>query len=798
MRRRAARHLVAAALLLATATTHPHAAGRRHAPPLTGPISDFWARVKGDWANRLSSLNHGPLQTAIWVAMVWDGPDDLPIEDLVDRLHERESRRWVRAQITRHRWSAIAGRDLAGMQAMKQHAILVGTPADNDLVARALDETPIEVGPSGVGVGDHRIDGDGLLVIFIAPNPVAPHRYALVMTGTSPESVLAAGEVPYGESDYIVYRGRRMVERGYFVWSGGRPSPRSLGAHQSFEEWFNWTQRSAGRIRLHYDPASTPEAVAARYGRRMDAGLGRAAVILGIDPRGVDPIDCYLYPSLDEKVRQTADPRPAHVDPATGSLHVVGEAPGSYEVSLAASVLIHRARGLYGAEGERELPGLALALSLAVCDPFETIPLAAWAARSSRDPGYLSMDLLLARRSGTLTADDPTPLDAAAFVRHLLDEEGAATVAAFYRTARRADFHERFRELFGRSLKRAESEWLATLPAAVAVTETPMTHAFPEAREAMRRRDHEAVRRLLSAHENDPTAQMLLARVRFREGRFDEAVSAATRALADPGSLDAADRAWARLTLGRSHAAAGRLMAATRELTSPDIVGGPEQVRVIADLWQETLGQPRNGRAAERVLMESADTDLLNYRWEEAEEKLRRVLAGNPENHEAHAALGQVYLSKYQYWYDWMLLDRELFPGVSMADPDIYGYLADKGRRELALAESLPFGEEDRWLTETGPVEPGVDQATPHFLLARARLLRGDPASARREIELALELGQGNRTLAAWCQLYLGRIAARSGDLDEARARFRAVVDMKATPRVTALANEELVKLGGG
>jgi len=413
------------------------------------------------------------------------------------------------------------------------------------------------------------------------------------------------------------------------------------------------------------------------------------------------------------------------------------------------------------------------------------------------------MDILLARRPGTLTPDDLTPMDAAAFVRHLLDTEGPERVAAFYRAARRADIHERFRDVFGRTIKRAEAEWLATLPAVAAGAgggrdvDSADDGDLAAARAALRRRDHEAVRRLLAGREEDAASQALLARVLFREGRFDEAVVAATRALAPGGALDGEDAAWAHLTLGRAHAAAGRLLAAVRELTSPGISGGPAPVKVIADYWLETLGQPLNRRAAQRVMMQSADTDLLNYRWDDAEEKLRRVLASDPENRAAHAALGQVYLSKYQYWYDWMLLDRELFPAESMSDPDIYGYLADKGRRELARAESLPFGEEDRWLTETGPVEPGVDQAMPHFLMGKAHLLRGDLASARREIELALKLGDGNRTLSAWCHLYLGRIAVTAGDAREARAQLRAAVEAKATPRVTALAKEELANLGG-
>jgi tetratricopeptide (TPR) repeat protein len=197
-------------------------------------------------------------------------------------------------------------------------------------------------------------------------------------------------------------------------------------------------------------------------------------------------------------------------------------------------------------------------------------------------------------------------------------------------------------------------------------------------------------------------------------------------------------------------------------------------------------------------MMQQARADLMNHSWEEAEARLRQILAADPLNRQAHATLGEVYLSKYQYWYDYMLLDRELFPGISIADPEIYKNLAQKGERELRIAEGLPMGEEDRWLAETGPVEPGEDQAVPHYLLGRVHFLRGDLAAARREIETALTLEPRRGALAGYCHLYLGMIAAAEGDAKRARGEFESAIRMKATDKITAMARDALARLDRG
>ncbi len=793
-----------AACIVALTAALAAAASSSEAPHLTGPLSDFWPRVKQDWSRRLPGLNHGPGQTFIWVAMIWEGPDDLAIDDLVDELQEREAGRWVRSQITKHRWSSLRGKEIRKMQAFRNNVILIGTPEENDLVRQALEATPLKVSRGGVTTTEGSIEGDGLLVMAITPNPVSPRHYALVITGTSPVALVDSRQIPYGASDYIIYRGRRMLERGFFHWIAGAPSKDRLIRTDVFTEHFNWSRRSSAHCTIHFDKAATPPAEVDLLGRRMDAELEASADFFGLPPGEIGRIHMYVYASLDEKVRTTGDARLAHVERASRAIHAVHrEGLSATDPSLGAGVLLSRSPE-WGAHGERELPGLAFALSLACCGEFQNTPLTEWAARSRRDPSELPMDLLMARKPPNLESGDLSALDAAAFARHLIQTEGPERVARFYRTALRSDFHGRFREIFGLSIRRAESDWLDTFPRRAARKDSlrsggapPTVEPSPDrvaAVEAFRGRDHEAAVRALDRLEPDAATLTMRARIHFRSGRFELAVSAAAEALDAQGGTPE-DRAWARVTLGRAHAAAGRLIAAAAELRQAEIVEGPEHVRILADYWLTTMGRPLNHLAVQRILMQEAEADLMNFKWDEAEEKLRILLAADPLNREAHVALSEVYLSKYHYWYDWILLDRELFPGISDADPLIYKFLADKGERELRLAESLPAARQEAWPAEPTPFEPGLDRAAPHFLRGKGYFLKGDLEAAQREMETALALEPRDVTLAAYCRLYLGRIAASRDDLATARDQFAAIVRMKTSRKVTALAEEALKKL---
>src|SRR4029450_1503011 len=103
----------------------------------------------------------------------------------------------------------------------------------NKLVEQALAVTPLRVEAGSVKVGDRVIEGENLLLIAIVPNPAHPSSYSLVFTGSSTRAILRADQVPYGDTDYIVFRGDRVIERGYFNWRSGVPARDHLLESQS-------------------------------------------------------------------------------------------------------------------------------------------------------------------------------------------------------------------------------------------------------------------------------------------------------------------------------------------------------------------------------------------------------------------------------------------------------------------------------------------------------------------------------------------------------------------------------------
>ncbi|HKY32845.1 MAG TPA: hypothetical protein VJV23_09935, partial [Candidatus Polarisedimenticolia bacterium] len=543
-------------------------AAREEPPPvpdLRGPLSDFWAKVKRDWARRITGLNRGPLQTAVWVAMVWEGPDDLAasgepgeaIARLADVLQERDAMRWVRAQITKHRWSRIARRDVERMQAMHQNVILLGTPSDNPLVERALAGTPLRVTGAGVWVAGRKAAGDGLLVIALAPNPIDPRHYSLVITGTSVEAVLGASSAPYGATDYLVLQGHRVIEKGFYRWKAGRPAPGEVAGAESFVPFRGWRSLSTRRTLVTHPP-SMPGEQARRAGLELDGAIEGAASFLELDPG--EPLALHLYDTLARKVEMTADARPAHLHEPSGALHAVaGEglaAPGSALAALAARALLLRDERGWGGRARRELPGLAAAVPLAAHHAFETIPLDSWAAASGRDAGELPMSVLFSRPPGDPAQGDLSALDVAAFVRHLAEAGGTARLKRLHRTARKADLPEVFKTVYGMSLRQAEARWLATLPAHPAAAaphrgrpEEPAAGppGLDAARRAFLRREDGEAERLLAPLPATPEVLTLRSRLAFRAGRFEEAARMALEALEAPAA-GAGDRAWAALT----------------------------------------------------------------------------------------------------------------------------------------------------------------------------------------------------------------------------------------------------------
>src|SRR5262245_2708755 len=238
------RHMKRAALvtMLAVATASPvradqwdYRASAGDAGLVRGPLSDFWFKVRSEWGGYLqvepniqpggAILRQRTLQAAppsrVWVSLVHGdlevGRDDegrRPLahlfKEFLSELKRAEGRNWPYAQIFDRDWERM------GEAGRAQNIIMVGTPSTLPPVGPLAEGLGFKIGPGRVDVGKRRYRGDNLLLIFIAPNPNNTEKYALVITGSGEEALLQATNVPYGETDYVLFQGRRLLESGFF------------------------------------------------------------------------------------------------------------------------------------------------------------------------------------------------------------------------------------------------------------------------------------------------------------------------------------------------------------------------------------------------------------------------------------------------------------------------------------------------------------------------------------------------------------------------------------------------------
>lgn len=113
--------------------------------------------------------------------------------------------------------------------------ILVGTPAQNPLVAEVLPSLPVEIEAEAIRIGGRKVRGASLGALVGYPDPAAPGRPLLLVTGTDLAGVALARSLPELWPDYLVYDaglsgrtggkvlGDRMVRLGGFFgpdWEG--------------------------------------------------------------------------------------------------------------------------------------------------------------------------------------------------------------------------------------------------------------------------------------------------------------------------------------------------------------------------------------------------------------------------------------------------------------------------------------------------------------------------------------------------------------------------------------------------
>jgi len=796
-----------------------------------GPLSDFWIKVRSEWTGYLrrdgglgpsggflqSNLATQPLPGRAWVSLAYSDltaggrPTALShlFEEFLLEYRRAEGRNWPYAQIYDRTWDKLSE------MGRKQNLILVGAPWSLPPVGPLAGQLGFTIGHGRIDIGKRRYRGDNLLLLFIAPNPVNAEKYTLVITGTSDEALLQADHLPYGETDYALFRGRRLLESGFFSKNDRRPGEPILAADARPdpvwgppEAWeargthHNFAVRESKHYTFLYEKDRlSPEQLDGLV-RAKEAGWPALAALLPVDHDDPPRIVYYLYPSVDRKIDETSRDEAVHLDLAAGEIHTVySDTQRIIEPWLDAQILLHRT------VGPTRVPRLERALAIALAPDFQGRDVDRIAAQVLAGlRGKEGEALKALRDQNVMTPADGPPashdLLLAGFVKDVVRRHGRDKAFVFLSKASPRKLSATFQDVYGSDLgdaldawsKDARSAWQAV--AAQDVPQRPRTSSqangtavslVARGTQLLHDRDDETARTvLLEALAQDPRQPLALAslaRLRFRHGQFDDADADVEKLLvACPhgGALPecAEALAWGRLTRGRIEAVRGRLVAARMDLTHPDVTGAPAPVPTIADYWLETMGFSRNQLTVVSHLKSEARVSLRNLSWREAETDLKKALEIDPTDGEAHRLLSEVYHKEHEYWAwrvrylneiqpDYNLLERVYFMNAqgdlssisrveNLHSLDVFNDLVLRGNVELLKAQSL-YAVEIQNLHAEGD----------RFLIEHK-----DVEAALKVYRKALELNESfflSHFLVGRCLFLLDRH-------DEARASFEQVL----------------------
>lgn len=110
---------------------------------------------------------------------------------------------------------------LSDEQQVERNVVLIGRPRTNLVLARLGDLLPIEwhEGPTGASFtfNGKRYDDPADSAMFLYPNPEAPRRYVLIVTGNSPTGLAAASRIETAWlPDFIVFNQSQVLDWGCF------------------------------------------------------------------------------------------------------------------------------------------------------------------------------------------------------------------------------------------------------------------------------------------------------------------------------------------------------------------------------------------------------------------------------------------------------------------------------------------------------------------------------------------------------------------------------------------------------
>lgn len=109
------------------------------------------------------------------------------------------------------------------------HLLLIGTPANNSLLAKMADRLPLRWTATGLALGGVAVDGPGAGACCIVPNPLAPDRYAVVITAID-EAGYQVWDTRAPGGDYVL---------GHVETFDGRPrfTPTARGWFDNAWQW---------------------------------------------------------------------------------------------------------------------------------------------------------------------------------------------------------------------------------------------------------------------------------------------------------------------------------------------------------------------------------------------------------------------------------------------------------------------------------------------------------------------------------------------------------------------------------
>jgi hypothetical protein len=131
-------------------------------PGLQGPIDDAFTS---------SFLVVAPTGQA------WNEPAEHMAVSRMERF-QREFPKWLRGDAPMKRDSEVSDEDIAN-----SNLILFGDPGGNALIARVLDQLPLEWTRESVAIGGRSYPGGDFLPVLIYPNPLNPERYVVLNSG---------------------------------------------------------------------------------------------------------------------------------------------------------------------------------------------------------------------------------------------------------------------------------------------------------------------------------------------------------------------------------------------------------------------------------------------------------------------------------------------------------------------------------------------------------------------------------------------------------------------------------------